>query len=353
MILSLLLSVSFTFSVTATGVEKGTPIEFVFAGPNTDRAYESMFILDEPISSLCRRLETTVPRGKPVNIADNWLWPSGCRVRFEPSLSSYVMARSSEGDPPSVPVYTGGARRSDDSLYADDTMPAAFFSTYSFSQAPIVFNVPVDQGSSYGRFTSALKLDKGAKFTFSIIIDETSLPKKVDLKIEKGNLTSALQILRLASVSQDIDATVSFSDALTVEEAVSFSQALSVVDSSRVRINGSCGLFYRAFLPLEKWRDRQERLHQPFELNMLDNGTETLVHIDEDWNVEGIDPKLTPREISFPEASKFLDVDTCFIYVSKTQLLSRVSSAIKRLNNKRIVNWYVFPSNCTSLHNLH
>lgn len=47
------LAATLTFTATATGVEKGAPVEFVFAGKGTDRDYETMFILDDPIDVFC------------------------------------------------------------------------------------------------------------------------------------------------------------------------------------------------------------------------------------------------------------------------------------------------------------
>ena len=85
-------------------------------------------------------------------------------------------------------------------------------------------------------------------------------------------------------------------------------------------------LFYRAFLPLVKWLDRKERLVQPFELTV--GMTNSLVHIDEDWSVEGDDPKLTPQAISFDQVGKFPNTETCFIYVAPSSRLSSVYQAM-------------------------
>ena len=52
-----LIAAALTFTATATGVEKGTAVEFFFAGKNTDRDYETMFLLDESIDSFCSKLE--------------------------------------------------------------------------------------------------------------------------------------------------------------------------------------------------------------------------------------------------------------------------------------------------------
>lgn len=342
MILSVLLSATFTFTATATGVEKGTVIEFLLAGQNTDRSYESMFILDEPVDALCLKIESAVPRGAPVSASACRLWPTGCRVRFEPPLDQFVRTELGEGERVPLPVYTGGTRLADGKPEAVDIMPAAFFATYSLPQSPLVYAEPVDQGSAYGRFTAAVKLEKGTKIAFKMVVDEHSIPKKLDLMAEKGSLQQIIRLLQTASVSNELDVTMSFSESLSVDESIAVARALSVIDSSRVKINGAKGLFYRAFLPLEKWRDRQERLHQPFELTLREDGSDELLFIDEDWTVEGNDPKLTPRRISYQEALNHPDTDTCFFYVSPTQSLSRISQAMKRLEKSHVVNWYVF-----------
>jgi len=171
------------------------------------------------------------------------------------------------------------------------------------------------------------------------------MPKRVDRIAEKGNLKQLLEDLRSAASSGDIDATISLSDSLTVEEASAVARALAVIDSSRVKINGAHGLFYRAFLPLEKWRDRQERLVQPFELTLKDDGTDELLFIEEDWTVEGDDPRLTPRPISYEQALCYPKTDTCLIYASRTQSVMRLTKAMEKFGNKKIVNWYVFERN--------
>ena len=113
-----------------------------------------------------------------------------------------------------------------------------------------------------------------------------------------------------------------------------------------MKING-CDphkLFYRAFLPLEKWSDRTERLVQPFELTVT-NDVDRLVYIEQDWSGDELDPRLTPREIDFAKAEHFSAVHTCFIYASRSQKLKRLYEAMNKLKNLRIDSWYVFPIN--------
>ena len=52
-----LLAAAFTFTATATGVEKGTSVEFFFAGNDSDRDYETVFLLDKPVADFVHDLE--------------------------------------------------------------------------------------------------------------------------------------------------------------------------------------------------------------------------------------------------------------------------------------------------------
>ena len=129
---------------------------------------------------------------------------------------------------------------------------------------------------------------------------------------------------------------------MTVAEATAVATLVASLDSARIRFNGVTNLFYRSFLPLVKWRDRKERLAQPFELTIDD--PDKLVFIEEDWTVEGDDPKLTPIQIDFAASAdpKYAQIDTCFIFASKATTVARLRTAMKRLSSRHVVNWYIF-----------
>lgn len=339
--ISALLAVAFTFSATATGVEKGTPIEFVFAGANTDRDYETLFILDESIDSFCSRLEKAgVPRGRPVDSAACRFWPIGCTLSLSPRIETFLDGKMPEGLRPASLIYTGGTRLADGSCAASTNMPAAVFSLYSLAQAPLIFNGVYPQGDVYGCFTAKETIKKGTRVTFTLSCDSPSLPRHLDLTVKKGLLKEVVSQLHEASEKGEVEACLVMADDLTVREAIAVANALAVIDSPKIKINGSSGLFYRAFLPLEKWRDRQERLTQPFELRL--GNPDQLLFIEEDWTVDGPDPKLTPREISFADVRLHPKTDTCFIYVSAETSLKEVSTAISKFKGNTIRNWYVF-----------
>ena len=342
--ISILIAASLTFTATATGVEKGTPLEFLFAGRDSDRDYETVFLLDEPVGELCARLEKAgLPKGRPTSVKDCVLRPVGCRVELSPKMSDFVETEWPEGITPSAFVYTGGTRTEKGAPEANDEMPLSFCALYTLAQSPVVFGAVYAQGDVYGAHKAKSTLEKGTRRTFTLTWDEQTMPAHLDLAFAPG--AAGDQILKIKSASErgDVDVCVSLEPALTVAEATRVAQTLSLVDSMHVKLNGrpEGRLFYRAFLPRAEWRDRAKRLAQPFELTVGATDDE-LVFVEEDWNVEGDDPKLTPKKIPFADAAKHPKTDTCFIYAAKETRLERVYAAMKKLQEAKILNWYVF-----------
>lgn len=342
--ISILLAASLSFTATATGVEKGTPIEFLFAGKDTDRDYETMFLLDESVGDLCARLEKAgLPRGRATAVADCVLWPVGCAVDLQPKMSEFIETRWPEGLSPAAFVYTGGTRNEKGAVVADDDMPLAFCALYSLAQAPLVFNGIYHQGDVYGAHTAKVTLKKGERRKFVLSWDEKSKPAHLDVTFTPGSTSRILAQVKTAAEAGEIEVRAAFDPSLTVAEAAQIAQALALVDSPRVKFNGRATgqLFFRAFLPSATWRDRQQRLTQPFEL-AVGSSEDTLIFVEEDWTVEGNDPKLTPRAIPFAEAAQHPKTDTCFIFATKETRLARIYAAMEKLKGAKILNWYVF-----------
>ena len=341
---SILLAATLSFSATATGVEKGAPIEFLFAGKGTDRDYETMFVLDEPVGALCARAEKAgLPRGHALSVRDCILWPVGCRVTVSPAMSEFVETKWPEGIAPSDFVYTGGTRSEKGSVEADDNQPLAFCALYSLGQAPVVHNGLYRQGEVYGAHTAKRTLKKGERRTFTLSWDEKTMPRRLELAFAPGQAAARIREIREAAATGDVEVRADLDPELTVGEAQQVAQALAVLDSVRVKVNGRLEgrLFYRAFLPQVSWRERLNRLVQPFELTVRDGGSE-LVFVEEDWTVEGDDPKLTPKRIAFSEAAKHPKTDTCFVYATRETRLSRIYEEMRKLKDAKILNWYVF-----------
>ena len=339
--ISLLLAASLTFTATATGVEKGTPVEFFFAGRQTDRDYESMFLLEEPIDAFCSRLEKAgLPRGKPTDTARVQLWPIGCKLSFEPSLDTFIDGKMPEGLPVTAPVYTGGTRLAGDACEAETNMPASVFSAFTLAQSPIVYGGVYSQGEVYGAFTAREKLKKGHRVSFTVSWDPSTMPRHLDLLATPGQTVNLIKRLRTESEKSDLEVRLSFDVSMTVSEATALAGAISQVDSTRIKFNGTTNLFYQSFLPLVKWRDRKERIVQPFELSL--GAPDTLTFIEEDWNVGGVDPKLTPRKIPFSEAAHHPMTDTCFIFADPTNTVAQIVTAQRKMKGSAVRTWYVF-----------
>ena len=342
--ISILLAASISFTATATGVEKGTPIEFLFAGKDTDRDYETMFLLDETVGELCARLEKAgLPKGRATSVAACTLWPVGCRVTFEPALDAFIETTWPEGLSPAPFIYTGGTRNEKGAVVANDDMPLAFCALYSLAQAPVVFNGVYGQGDVYGAHKARLTLKKGERKKFVLSWDEKTMPAHLDVAFTPGSAARILQQVKTAADKGEVEVRAAFDPALTVAEATQIAQALALIDSPKVKLNGRADgqLFFQAFLPSARWRDRQQRLTQPFELTIRPTDSE-LVFIEEDWSVEGNDPKLTPRAIPFAEARQHPSTDTCFIFADKDTKLGRIYTEMLKLKDTKILNWYVF-----------
>ena len=336
-----ILAATLTFTATATGVEKGAPVEFVFAGRGTDRDYETMFILDDPVDVFCAKLEKAgVPRGRPTDEKACVLWPVGCTLTFEPALSTYVSGKMPEGYSDSAPIYTGGTRLMDGSVEASTNAPLSAFSIYTLAQSPIVYNGIYKQGDVYNAFTARETLEKGRRYQFTVSTDPASMPRHLHLTAKPGSGIELIKTLKNASEKSEIDVLLGFDDALSLKEAAAIAAAANAVDSSRIKLNGVTNVFYRSFLPLVKWRDRKERLLQPFELTLGE--PDKLVFIEEDWMVDGPDPKLTPREIKFADAIRYHKTTTCLIYATPDTTVGRLMESVKKLKGSAVTTWYVF-----------
>ena len=338
------LAAAFTFTASATGVGKGTPVEFLFIGSDSDRDYEAMFTIDMPVADFARAVEKAGLRpGQPLDAEACRVWPVGTPVAFDPPVSKFVETDKSGGFSLGRLVYTGGLRGTNGVPVAATEMPASVCSLYSLGQSLFLPEGMLEQGDVYGKFCAIETLKKGTRYAFTLSWNDADRPKHVDLHAKPGNSVDLLTTLKNESDLHHLDVQVSFDGDLTVAEAVKVSKALDLVDSVRVKITGcrEGSLFFRAFLPLEKWTNRQSRMVQPFELTVTDNGYD-LVFIDEDWSVEGDDPKLTPRKISLDEALTKDKTDTCFIFAKPDTRLSRIYGAMERLKGSKVRNWYVF-----------
>lgn len=342
---------SVSFAAVSTDCGMDVQLEFLLVGPDSDRDYESMFVTEAPVAEIAAAFaKAGIPVGRPYDMPGCRLWPVGVSLKMEPALLSLV--REMRGDTTPPVIYTGGSRGPDGIPEAGTNMPAAVFAMYNCGQSLILLDDSLEQSPTYGRFQPAVKIPKGEKRTFTFTWSGTNDFAAVDMKLAPGKLAEAVALLKEKSKDVEIDVLSDFSPELTLAEAGEMATALSMVDSARVKINGvkKGQFFYRAFLPLEKWRDRSERLAQPPEVHFLPDGSFIVNEILEDWSdEESLDPKLTVKEHRFATAGEAAAFASSIVGKTFTMLLFAPSATrLERLFDFRekvkgdVLNWYVF-----------
>lgn len=309
---------SVTISVLSTDCGLDAPLEFLVVGPGSDNDYEAMFTTEDSVADIDAAFRKAgMPLGSPISVKDCRFWPIGTKVKIEPDL--WTLVRDVRDEEKRSPVWTGGTRQDDGSATAATNMPLAVFSFYNCAQSLILFDDSLEQSIVYGRFLPAEKIPKGERRTLKFTWTD-------------GDTNGGKHVM-----------TPDFPPSMTVAEAAKLASALAQLDSPDTKVNGfkDGQFFYRAFIPRESWRDRKERLTQPYEVRFLD-GKPSLTVIKEDWSdPDSSDPKLTVSEATFDSIKDKSDVDTCFIYAPRGMKLADVYS-VRPLMPKSVANWYVF-----------
>lgn len=339
---------SVTFEVVSPDCGMDTDVEFLFAGPESDHDYEAMFLTENSVRELAEAFaKAGFPMGNPSDYRNCRFWPVGDEVVFEPDIWTFI--RDTRDERKAAALFTGGTRGPDGIPEAETNMPQAVFALYDCSQSLFQFDDALGQSDTYGRFRPAVKIPKGEKRTIKATWKGSRLHEKISLVFEPSAATNALALLREKSAGgAELDVTPVFSPDLTVDEARNIATALQLIDSHKVKINGFADgqFFYRAFMPLERWRDRTERLTQPYEVRLDAEGKPTLTVINEDWTTvtDSTDPILTVVEnADFASLGKggAPVADTCLIFAPKSCRLSSVF-AIRNLLPPSVQNFYVY-----------
>ena len=332
----------------AVGHSMGITVEFLLVGPFSDRAYESAAVTVAKPSDIVRAVESLgLMRGGGVGSRPFRFWPYGERVaaavrRLDVKESKEMplqsLVRDAESGNPLFGegglVFTGG-RWNSAACLTDTNMPSSVISLYN--ERGTLFDVPFQVGQSevYGRLTLAEELPYGA--LVEIVV--RPLPSKdgaarvlpLTIRAEMSGQDVVLicmgsdgAVLKQAALAEAVTwlrvkteegrepfVTLDLDDAMPLKRAIDVARVFAMLDGKGVKLDGKPGqgLFSRAFLPQEKWRERSGRNPQPFELHVArgpDGGIKkSLTFIEEDWKVEGLDPKLTPREFPFDNWDEF------------------------------------------------
>ena len=332
----------------AVGHRSGITAEFLLVGPLSDRAYEAAAVTVAMPSDIVRAVECVgLSRGGGVGSRPFRFWPCGERVKGtvrrldvanapEKPLQSLVADK--EASSPLLGegglVFTGG-RWEDTVCLTDTNMPSSVISLYN--EGGSVFDVPFQVGQSevYGRLSLAVEMPYGALLEIVLrpLMPADGAPRVLPLTaaaalegeqvvvtcagldgavMKRANLAETLTWLRAqADAGREPFVTLGMDDALPLKRAIDVARVFGMLDGQGLKLDGKTerGLFARAFLPLEKWRERKDRNPQPFELHLTRETDgilkKKLIFIEEDWSVEGLDPKLTPREYPFATWEEF------------------------------------------------
>jgi len=326
----------------AVGHAVGVTTEFLLIGPLSDRAYEAAAVAVAMPGDIARAVESMgLARGGCVGSQPFRFWPVGERVTatvrrldvpnaVERPLQTLVRDAAEVGPPlfgEGGLVFTGGRWENGD-CQTDTNMPAALISLYNAGET--VFDVPFQVGQSevYGRLSLAEALPYGALLEIVLRpLEADGKPRVLPLRVvaavdgggvvltckgadgnvsHKAGLADAVTWLRSqAETGRELFVTLGMDDALPLKRAADVARLFVMMDGKGLKLDGKMeeGLFPRAFIPLEKWREREGRNPQPFEVYVTQRAdgklAKKLVFVEEDWSVEGLDPKLTPHEYPF------------------------------------------------------
>ncbi|HOE60734.1 MAG TPA: hypothetical protein PK576_03745 [Kiritimatiellia bacterium] len=327
----------------AVGHTEGVTTEFILIGPMSDRAYEAVAVTVAAPSDIVRAVEHLgLKRGGGVGSRPFRFWPVGERVtatvrRLDGTDAAVLPLQTlirdeGEGEPlvgEGGLVFTGG-RWVGPSCLTDTNMPCSVISLYNAGET--VFDVPfrVGQSEVYGRLKLARSYPCGALIEVVLRpLAADGRPQVLSLRVtaepgeggvslvtrgadgtvlHRSALAEGLVWLRKqADTGRELFVTLEMDETLTLQQATEVARIFDMLDGKGLKLDGKGedGVYAKAFLPLERWREREGRTPQPFELHVKRNAeggwTRSLVFIEEDWQVEGLDPRLTPRTYPFEE----------------------------------------------------
>lgn len=382
----------------AVGHRIGTIVEFLLIGSASDRAYEAAAVSLAAPGDITHALEAIgIPRGVNAHSGFFLFWPQGERVHatFRLLNSTNTVEQPLEAilhdvlpnRPPLINssgwIFTGGVWK-DNCCQTDRSAPCSILSLYNNDETILDLPAQIGQGAAYGRLVTAIDFPYGAlmevRLTASLPKDNQPRVTPLHLAVHPagtnlwdvvctdpagkvrfaGKLDETLRWLKAgADAERDFYLTLSMDPAMTLAQASQIADIFCVLDGKGIKLNGrpKDGLFPRAFVPEQKWRQREGRSPQPFEIH-LTRGTDgklakSLTFIDEDWNVEGIDPKLTPKDYPFEkneDLPALLDrignedskkVEVLFLFAPRSLDMGTIFSILKPIE-KRLPLVYLF-----------
>ncbi len=394
---------SVTVLALATGI-KDEPIEF-FLVAHYGRDYESLAVTMAKPSDIQAALRFIgMEPGHPVDFPNLLFWPKGERVTMtfhweEKGEDGKPVAKQSRAEdmvlnqrqkatlPQTGLVFTGSSQVTEEGK--DETRLGADIGgeiASDYNSQWTILDVPyrANQGELYGLLVTnpELKLTAGQHlrielrpalppgetqvrdFLVQVAPEGASAVTAADLRftvrageaqpnLTAGTFENLLEFLmQQRTAGKDVFLSFAFAPDLTLGALREFAALLdAMADKEVVRIEPAPKeLYYRAFLPDDKWRDRQNRIVQPLEIHLSPDGRR-LVFIEEiyppvggrqlkehAWPFTGPDTltELVSQRETWP-------TDTVFLYVQPT---TRYGDMLAVLNpvRERFPIVYVYPA---------
>ncbi|MBM4148817.1 MAG: hypothetical protein FJ224_07215 [Lentisphaerae bacterium] len=335
-------------TVTAETMSLEYPPEFLLVARESSRDYEAMAVSYAKPSDIHAALEFIgMKPGQPCEPEHMRFWPKGERVTvtatwqnadgkavavraekllFDSRLNSHI--------PEAGWVFTGSKRvhdpsRPGESAYEADTQdPCSIVPAYNAPGTVLDLPRRAAQGAEYGNIAlnPEFKPPAGALINFAFEPERPAdRPRVLDvaLTVRADNAAGAAPVFdiehagepdwkgrglttpeavrifaNLNAAGRDPFVTVRFADDLLLRQVRPVCKLLAAIESEngiRIEPPPEGRLYYRAFIPNEEFRDRNQRMAQPWELRLSSgaNGiTGKLTQIIEKWPENAVRPEL-------------------------------------------------------------
>ncbi len=325
------------------GLGEGYECEFVLLSALSDRAYESIAIAWDTPEVLNQAMAALgAPKGVPANSDRGLAMAKGERFTIslqrlgkDDALRPLSDFLSDTCSTPAQALLERGFPYVGEEGFAD-VMPAALIAAYTEQKSSFGLPYHAPKSAVYGCFRATSDEQSGTPTL--VALHWQQLPNalsrvynhEVTLNAEALQQPDTLlnELRKLCEDPRDVFLRVKLDPSLKLAEVVPMAKLLLALEAEGgFSLDAPQGtqLPLRAFLPEERWRQREGRVFQPWEVEFkrTETGLQvTLCQILEDWTVEGMEPALTRK--CYPEMTpqtidkvmQRIDVNDGKIYVA-------------------------------------
>jgi len=333
----------------STNMKDEEPTEFFIINEESGKDFESLAVTTAKPSDVRKAIVFIgMEPGKTTNFQQLRFWPKGERMTMTfhweevgqqvavPANELIYDEQENDTMPASGYMFTGSFFYEDnkgEKKFAGDTLDTrGIAATYNDAESLLTLPWQAPQGQVYGRYranpemrindftplTVVLKpMDKGKPrvkdMTLTISPGEEELKftladAKGEAAVEKGDVRAFLKAAGdIVKEGKDLYVAVAFDDALAAANVAQSAKLLSTIDAFtglRIEPPGEGQVYYRAFTPNPRWRDRENRVFHGWEIHLdgplNEKPTITLFDVTETRDDEGMaviqETKHTPAD---------------------------------------------------------